>query len=484
MVFSSLEFILGFLPVFLIIYYIIPQNRKYSLTAKNIVLLLGSLFFYAFGEPIYVFLMIGSIVVNYLIARSLDDLHGKTAYVKARKYLFRFALVLNIGMLFFFKYAGFFAININKFLYNVLKINGFTLPVVSEDSVPLPIGISFYTFQVLSYVIDVYRRRYPAEKNFLRLGAYISMFPQLIAGPIVKYTEVRKSLLDRHTTHVGFDHGLKLFILGMGFKVLIANRIGILWTDIERIGYESISVPLAWMGAAAYSFQIYYDFFGYSLMAAGLGKMIGIRIPENFRDPYAAKSITEFWQRWHITLGRWFHKYLYIPLGGSRKGRLILIRNLFIVWVVTGFWHGADWNYIIWGLGWFVLITLEKLFYKKKLDRSKVLCRIYMLFLIPVSWIVFAVNGLDRLLIYLSRMFPFIKMDYAANVNSQDYIRYGRSYGLLFIIAAIGCIPKVRKSLMLIQRSKIGTITAYVIFVLCLYFLALGMDNPFLYYKF
>ena len=484
MVFSSFEFILYFLPVFMILYHIIPGNRKYSIPIKNFILLIGSLAFYAYGEPVYVFLMIGSVAVNYLLALRLDDLYGKPAFVKQRKVLFIATLLLNIGVLFFFKYAGFFALNINMLLTRVFQIARITLPVISSESLPLPIGISFYTFQILSYVIDVYRRAYPAEKNILCLGAYITMFPQLVAGPIVQYPEVRKKMTERHTTAVAFDHGLKLFILGMGAKILIANRIGILWTDIERIGFESISTPLAWLGAAAYSFQIYYDFYGYSLMAVGLGKMLGFHLPENFRDPYASRSITEFWQRWHITLGRWFREYLYIPLGGNRRGRLILVRNLLVVWLVTGFWHGADWNYILWGLGWFVIIMLEKLFLKKKLDASKVLSRIYMMFLIPVFWVVFAINGLDRLAIYLNRMFPVIQMDYVANVNPTDYLSYGRSYILLFVLATAGCIPGVRKRCMLLQRSRYGTVVTYVIFVLCLYFLALGMDNPFLYYKF
>lgn len=483
MVFSGFEFILYFLPIFLAVYYIIPQNRSFSIPLKNFVLLVGSLCFYAFGEPVYVFLMAGSVVVNYLLAQGLDYLYGKPAYVKGRKALFVFILALNVGILFFFKYCGFFALNINILLYKA-NITWITLPVISEESLPLPIGISFYTFQILSYVIDVYRRTYPAEKNFLRLGAYITMFPQLVAGPIVKYTEVKRRLTDRRTTLVGFDHGLKLFILGMGFKVLIANQIGILWTDIERIGYESISTPLAWMGAAAYSFQIYYDFFGYSVMAAGLGKMLGFYLPENFRDPYASKSVTELWQRWHITLGRWFREYLYFPLGGSRCGRGRMVRNLLIVWAVTGFWHGADWNFIFWGLGWFVFIMLEKLFLKKYLDSSRVLGRVYMLFLIPVSWVVFAITEPGRLAVYLNRMFPVVKMDYVPNVNAMDYVRYGKTYALLFAVSILICVPKVRKSLMLIQRSRFGTLAAYVIFLLCLYCLALGMDNPFLYYKF
>ncbi|MDE6714402.1 MAG: MBOAT family protein, partial [Lachnospiraceae bacterium] len=232
-------------------------------------------------------------------------------------------------------------------------------------------------------------------------------------------------------------------------------------------------------------FQIYYDFFGYSIMAVGLGKMLGFYLPANFRDPYASKSVTELWQRWHITLGRWFREYLYFPLGGSRCSRIRMVRNLLVVWAVTGFWHGADWNFIFWGLGWFVFIMLEKLFMKKYLDASRVLGRLYMLFLIPVSWIVFAITKPDRLVIYLNRMFPFVKMDYVPNVNPEDYLRYGKTYALLFAVSLLICVPKVRKSLViLIQRSRLGTLAAYVLFLLCLYCLALGMDNPFLYYKF
>lgn len=484
MVFSSLEFILYFLPIFLTIYFIVPQNKKYSMVSKNLILFFGSLVFYAFGEPIYVFLMLASIVLNYLLARGMDYCYGKTAYISFRAGLFALSVLVNIGILFFFKYAGFVALNLNIFFYQVLKIDWITLPIISEDSLPLPVGISFYTFQILSYVIDVYKRRYPAEKNFLRLGTYITMFPQLIAGPIVKYPEVRSRLTKRRTTRKSFDHGLKLFILGLGYKVLIANRIGILWTEIERIGYESISPMLAWLGAFAYSFQIYFDFLGYSVMAIGLGKMLGIHIPENFKDPYVSHSVTELWQRWHITLGRWFREYLYFPLGGSRNGKLKTVRNLFVVWLFTGLWHGANWNFLIWGFGWFFLIMIEKLFLKKGLDRFPLFGNLYMLFIIPISWVIFAISDGNRLLIYLSRMFPFIPMQYESNVNAMDFIRYGKNYVLLFVLAILGCIPKIRKTLVQIQRKKWGTPVSYLIFLLCLYFLALGLDNPFMYYKF
>lgn len=478
MIFSSLDFLVRFLPIFLIIYYLIPRNITYGTTLKNFVLLAGSLFFYAYGEPVFVFLMIASIVINYFMAKGLDYYNSKPRGKNKRKAILIGSVIFNLGMLFFFKYINFLIINIDVLLKQ------FNIPVIPTLKLSLPIGISFYTFQILSYVIDVYYERYMAETNLLTLGTYISMFPQLIAGPIVRYTEVRDKLENREFSSAAFDRGLKLFIFGLAGKVIIANNIGTLWTDIERVGYENISTPYAWLGAAAYSFQIYYDFYGYSLMAIGLGMMLGFKLPQNFKDPYASRSATEFWQRWHITLGSWFREYLYIPLGGNRKGTFKKYRNLFAVWLFTGLWHGADWNFIIWGLGFFVIISFEKAFLKKYLDKYKILSHLYMFFLIPVSWVVFGITNINKLGVYLSRMFPIFNTSYDSNINVNDFIMHGKDYLPFFLIAIFFCIPKVNAYVLKLRRNWLGTFIGFILFIACLYYLSLGLDNPFLYFRF
>lgn len=478
MIFSSLDFLVRFLPVFLIIYYAIPRHLTFSTSLKNIVLLVGSLFFYAFGEPVFVFLMVASIVVNYFIAKKMDYYIDKHKGNKKKKTLLIVSAIFNLGMLFFFKYANFVITNIDYLL------DKFGIPAIPLLKLSLPIGISFYTFQILSYVIDVYYERYEAETNIITLGTYISMFPQLIAGPIVRYPEVKGKLVNREFTSAGFDRGLKLFIFGLASKVIIANNIGIMWSDIERVGYENISTAYAWLGALAYSFQIYFDFYGYSLMAIGLGMMLGFKLPQNFKDPYASKSATEFWQRWHITLGSWFREYIYIPLGGNRKGALKQYRNLFVVWLFTGLWHGADWNFIIWGLGFFVILVIEKSFLKKYLDKSKVLSRLYMLLIIPVSWVIFGISDIKKLGVYLSRMFPVFRTTYESNINANDFIKHGKEYLPFFLIAIIFSIPQVNAYVMKIRKNYVGTAIAFVLFIVCLYYLSLGLDNPFLYFRF
>lgn len=478
MVFSSIDFLVRFLPVFLIAYYAVPRSLTFSVQLKNIILLVGSLIFYAYGEPVFVFLMVISITINYFIARKIDFYKDRVRDKKKRKSLLLASVIFNIGMLFFFKYINFVIVNVDALLGIV------SIPAIPTINLALPIGISFYTFQILSYVIDVYYERYEAEINYITLGAYISMFPQLIAGPIVRYPDVRAKLENREFHSAAFDRGLKIFIFGLAYKVIIANNIGTMWTDIERVGYENISTPYAWLGAFAYSFQIYFDFYGYSLMAIGLGMMLGFKFPANFRDPYASRSATEFWQRWHITLGSWFREYVYIPLGGNRHGRFKKYRNLFVVWLLTGLWHGADWNFIIWGLGFFVLISFEKAYLKKYLDKSNVFSRLYMLFIIPVSWVIFAISDIKKLGVYLTRMFPFLPVNYDSNVNSSDFIRHGQGYVPFFVIAIIFCIPKVNSFVLKIRKNWIGTVTAFILFIVCMYYLALGMDNPFLYFRF
>lgn len=483
MVFSSLNFIIRFLPIFLIVYTVIPVNVKHGVTIKNFVLLAGSLFFYAYGEPLYVYLMLASILANYGFAIAIDMFRQKEKN-KTRSVVFICALLFNIAILGFFKYAGFLAGNINTLIYHIGLSLDRELPLLPIVELALPVGISFYTFQIMAYVIDVYRGRYEAEKNILSLGTYIAMFPQLIAGPIVKYETVSDRLKKRRVTPSAFDRGVRLFVMGLAAKVIIANQIGMLWGDIERIGFESISTPYAWLGAAAYSFQIYYDFYGYSLMAIGLGLMLGFRFPKNFNNPYLSKSASEFWQRWHITLGSWFREYVYIPLGGNRKGKVRMLINMFVVWALTGLWHGAAWNFVIWGMMYFVILMVEKLFLKKWLDKSKVLCHIYMAFVIMVSWVVFAISDLRSLAVYLSRMFPFISLGYESNINSSDYLLCLGTYHYILIMAILFLLPWKKLKLYFMRKKRLSTVVILAIFVISVYYLSLGLDNPFLYFRF
>ena len=358
MVFSSILFIFRFLPLALGIYYLTP--KKY----KNFILLILSLIFYSWGEAKYFVIMISSIIVDYFVSRGIEKYQEKKS-IKIG--LLCISICFNLGMLFFFKYFNFFIDNINSIL-------GLTL---NHVKITLPLGISFYTFQTMSYTIDVFRGKVSAEKNIISFGAFVCLFPQLIAGPIVKYTDINKELKERKMNANQIEDGIELFILGLGRKVLIANNIGMLWTEVEGLGFSNISSILACLGVISFAFQIYFDFSGYSLMAIGLGKMLGFNFPQNFNNPYISRSITEFWRRWHITLGSWFREYVYIPLGGNRvnKGRLVF--NLFIVWFLTGFWHGASYNFIMWGIYFFILIGIEKLGLLKFLENHKIFSHIY-----------------------------------------------------------------------------------------------------------
>ena len=368
MLFSSVEFLFRFLPVFMLLYLFIPE--KY----RNIVLLSGSLLFYAAGEPYYVLLLILSILINYGAGKLILDKEKKTA-----KNVLILSLIYNFGMLFIFKYWDFAAGILNRLSA------GETIPVLSLS---LPLGISFYTFQIVSYLFDCYRGKWKEKTDFVSFAAYVTMFPQLVAGPIVKYEEVAERMKARKIRAKSVESGLKLFSIGLGLKVLLANQIGTLWNTLMSAGPGNLSAAAAWMGAFAYSFQIYFDFWGYSLMAKGLGKMLGFRIPRNFNDPYTSRSVSEFWRRWHITLGRWFREYLYIPLGGNRKGFFRTMFNLFVVWSLTGLWHGASFNFVLWGLIFFGLIALEKKGFGKWLESKKIAGHLYVILLIPVTWMV------------------------------------------------------------------------------------------------
>lgn len=471
MVFSSLTFLFPFLPIFLILYYCSPA--KY----RNGLLFTGSLVFYGIGEPLYLCLIICSVLVNLGIGLFIDRserLSGKRLWLIT-------GLLYNFGLLFFFKYTNFFLENIN----GVLKLchSGTQLKLLE---LTLPLGISFYTFQIVSYIIDVYRGKVKADHSVISLGAYLCMFPQLIAGPIVVYSDIRRELHERTITIHNLDDGLKTFILGLGFKVLLANRVGTLWNEVCTIGFESISTPLAWLGSLAYSMQLYFDFCGYSLMAIGLGKMLGFTIPENFHHPYLSRSVTDFWRRWHITLGAWFREYVYIPLGGNRKGRIRTIVNLGIVWLLTGFWHGAAWNFILWGVFIFLLEILEKNLLLPVLNHKSIAAHIfshiYMILYILVSWTIFAISDFNQLAMYLARMFPFFGMGHT--LNSYDFVKYLTDYSVLLICCILFCTAGPEKLYHRFKNKLGGIVIALIIFWYSVYYLAIGMNNPFLYFRF
>ncbi|MCR5419737.1 MAG: MBOAT family protein [Lachnospiraceae bacterium] len=450
MVFSSLLFIFRFIPIFFIIYYLVPF--KY----KNYVLFAGSIVFYGWGEPKYLVLLLVSILVNYLAGLFID-----------RFYVFISAIIFDIGMLFFFKYINFFITNINA-------VTGFG---IKEVNITLPLGISFYTFQIMSYIIDLRRGRVKVEKSFINLGTYLSMFPQLIAGPIVVYSDVADRLKHREISLGNVEEGLRLFVLGLGSKVLIANNAGALFSELGTMGYENITSPMAWLGMVSYTIQIYFDFNGYSMMAIGLGKMLGFEFPKNFDLPYTSRSITEYWRRWHMTLSGWFKEYLYIPLGGNRKGAGRTVLNLFIVWFVTGFWHGADWNFILWGLYFFVLLMIERVGFGSFLKKHKIISHIYSLLAIGFGWMIFAISDLGELGVYIQKLFTG---GYSANV-----IYYIRNYGVIFILGGLlssGLCNKLYKKLE--NNTAAVTVLLTVIFILSIAYLADASYNPFLYFRF
>lgn len=466
MVFSSTIFLCVYLPLVLLGYYICPKK------GRNLFLLIVSLVFYAWGEPKYVFLMIFSILVNYIFGRLMDKNRGRQ---KRMKLLLVLSVVIDLGLLSVFKYTDFVITNINA-------IFGANFDLLN---IALPIGISFYTFQAMSYTIDVYRDDVRVQKNLIDFGMYITMFPQLIAGPIVRYADVQDQLADRSVTTADFSEGVMRFVVGLGKKVLLANQMGAVWSEIYALGGD-VSALMAWTGAIAYTFQIYFDFSGYSDMAIGLGRMFGFKFPENFRYPYQSVSITDFWRRWHITLSTWFKEYLYIPLGGNRCGLARQALNLLIVWSLTGFWHGAGWNFVMWGLYYFVILFIEKLFLLKALDKLPKLFRhVYALLLIVIGWVIFASDDVGVLLPYLGSMF-------GANgaVGGMDvYTLFTKAVLLIICCVASTELPK---RLFLSATGAMNEKAAFTIkSVMTIALLALSMIlligdsyNPFLYFRF
>ena len=465
MSFTTIEFMFRFLPIFLIVYYVVPTRYK------NMILLIGSFVFYAWGQHFYLLLLMLSIVVNYTFGRLIGERRAQ------RKPLLILGLIYNFGLLVFFKYTNFFIENINA----LLTATHIQIPTIS---VVMPLGISFYTFQVVSYLVDVYRGEQRPVKNIINLGVYIAMFPQVTSGPIGLYSELEPTLLRRHCSVLNLESGLKTFILGMGAKMLLANPMGTLWAGMSRYGYETLSCPYAWLGAFGYSFQLYFDFAGYSLMAMGLGQMLGLYVPRNFDHPYISGSMAEFWRRWHMTLGRWFKKYLYFPLGGSRCSFAKTIRNTFVVWAFTGLWHGASWNFVLWGLIFFVLLTIEQLGLGKLLAKTKVLKHIYVIFLIPLTLVVFALPNMQDIGTYFSRLFPFFADNTASFVNTKDVIRALHDYWYLLIACVVFCLPFPSRWYEKHKNSKLVILGLVLIYLMSVYKMQTQTSNPFLYYQF
>lgn len=463
LIFSSVEFLLFFLPLFLMVYGLTPKKMK------NVTLLSGSLVFYALGEPRYLSLLMASVLVNFFFGWNLDchtprKRKGKKERVKSnirQKAVLAAALLFNVGLLALFKCG------------------------VAGDG--LPLGISFYTFQILSYLLDVYRGEQRRETSFLQLATYITMFPQLLSGPIVHYGEVREPLRERAFTARGVQEGLKLFTMGMASKVLLADRVGLLWQEVQVAGFESISTPLSWIAAAAYSMKIYFDFYGYSLMASGLGRMLGFALPENFRNPYMASSVREFYRRWHMTLGRWFARYVYIPLGGNRRGEFRTVCNLLAVWALTSVWHGMTANFLLWGMLLWLAIVAERQMKALGIARAaerwpgKLLSHLYVLAFIPVTWVCFAVTDIGQLQVYLGRMFDVIPVE---AVHAGDWRKALADYGGLLAAGAFACTPLPQGLFRRLKDTLPGALLLAALFWLCVWRLQVEGHNPFLYLNF
>ena len=459
MVFSSIPFLFFFLPIVLICYYLVPFKLK------NYVLLVFSLIFYAWGEPVYIILMIFSCLLNYFYALYHDK-------VKNKKLLFILCIVANLLILGFFKYADFLIDIINS----IFRLN------INPLKLALPIGISFFTFQTMSYSIDVYRSSVVPERNFFYFTTYVSMFPQLIAGPIVRYETISKELYKRDINFNNFSDGLLRFMQGLFKKVLIANNIGYLWTTLSSM--ESLSIASAWLGIIAYTFQIYFDFSAYSDMAIGMGKMLGFNYLENFNYPYISKSVTEFWHRWHISLSSWFKDYVYIPLGGSKCSRIKHIRNILIVWCLTGIWHGASYNFMLWGLYYGIILIIEKFFLKGFLSKlPNTLKHIYTMLVVIIGWLIFASTDLSMFSVYFSNMFNIFKYPFI----DETFIFYFKSYFIIIVISTLLSMPiyqNIKKKLNSRGWMIISLILYLVFFFITVSYLVSDSYNPFLYFRF
>ena len=478
MVFSSIPFLYYFLPIVLLAYFLIPDK------GKNAVLLLASLIFYAWGEPVYVFLMLVSVVVGYLAGLILGKCREKKPEGCAQKAVLTVSILLFISIFVYFKYTDFFISNFNA-------VTGLSVPLLQ---IVLPVGISFYTFQIISYLIDVYRGEAAPQKNFVSLATYITMFPQLIAGPIVRYSDIEKQMKGRTTSFAMTESGIFRFIIGLSKKILIANELGALCELFRKSGEQS--VLYYWVYAVAFALHIYFDFSGYSDMAIGLGRIFGFTLAENFNYPYISRSVTEFWRRWHISLGSWFRDYLYIPLGGNRVPAWKWYRNIFVVWMVTGLWHGASWNFVIWGLYFGILLVAEKKWLLAILQKGKVWQHAYVLLLVIISFVVFNATDMVQAIGDIRCMFGMGGLPFV----SSEALYYLRSYGITLVIATLGATPMTVRAWKVLwnklqNKSKGNEGSLHILHVLkiagtvfllllCTAYLVDGSFNPFLYFRF
>lgn len=460
MVFSSSIFLFFFLPVVVFMYYVPFRN---CIKAKNVLLLVASLFFYAWGEPVVVFLMILSILANYFFALIMKE--------NNKKVLLIISVIFNLSFLFVFKYLDFTL----KSVGSVLSVS---LPMFN---IALPIGISFYTFQAMSYVIDVYRKDAQPQRNPLYVGLYIALFPQLIAGPIVRYTTIEDQILGRKESLTAFSDGVERFIIGLAKKMIIANNMGFLADTVYAIPSGELSTAFAWLGAIAYTLQIYFDFSAYSDMAIGLGKMFGFEFEENFNYPYISKSVTEFWRRWHISLSTWFRDYLYIPLGGNRVGKARHIFNLFVVWFCTGLWHGANWTFIAWGMYFFIFLMIEKFLPLSGI--LKYVGNVYTLLIVMISWVLFRSNDIGSAINYIGTMFTF---DFASFTNSS-FVWYLCNFAFFIVVGIIFSTPIAKKLTTFTTEHKlvfVKNIVVLALFMLAVSFMFRSSYNPFIYFNF
>ena len=467
MLFSSIPFLYYFLPLVLAVYFLVPRG------AKNAVLFASSLLFYAWGEPRFCVFMLLSIAQGYVFGRLIEK---NRKHTKRSKVFLTASVCLSLGLLGYCKYADFF----------IASLNAVTGASIKLLHVPLPIGISFYTFQILSYVVDVYRGSVPAQKSFLKLGTYIAMFPQLIAGPIVRYAEIAPQLDSRQTTLEDVSSGACRFVIGLSKKVLLANVLYELITAFQQS--RDLSALYFWLYAVSFTLQLYFDFSGYSDMAIGLGRIFGFRFSENFNYPYISASVTEFWRRWHISLGSWFRDYVYIPLGGNRVSKAKWLRNILVVWMLTGLWHGASWNFVLWGLGFAVLLVAEKLVYGRLLQRTHVLKHVYTLLAVTLSFVLFNANSVSEAVSQLGAMFGAGGLP----LVSTEGVYYLKSYAGTFLFAAIGATPLVSNAISRFGKTRFGAqaltvlqpLVMLALLAACTAFLVDGSFNPFLYFRF
>ena len=467
MLFSSIPFLYYFLPLVLAVYFLVPRG------AKNAVLFASSLLFYAWGEPRFCVFMLLSIAQGYVFGRLIER---NRKHTRRSKLFLTASVCLSLGLLGYCKYADFF----------ISSLNAVTGTSIKLLHVALPIGSSLYTFQILCYVVDVYRGSVPAQKSFLKLGTYIAMFPQLIAGPIVRYAEIAPQLDSRQTTLEDVSSGACRFVIGLSKKVLLANVLYELITAFQQS--RDLSVLYFWLYAVSFALQLYFDFSGYSDMAIGLGRIFGFRFQENFNYPYISGSITEFWRRWHISLGSWFRDYVYIPLGGNRVSKAKWLRNILVVWMLTGLWHGASWNFVLWGLGFAVLLVAEKLVYGRLLQRTHVLKHVYTLLLVTLSFVLFNADSVSEAVLQLGAMFGAGGLP----LVSTEGVYYLKSYAGTFLFAAIGATPLVSNAISRFGKTRFGAqaltvlqpLVMLALLAACTAFLVDGSFNPFLYFRF